>query len=97
MNKISSACGVDCIECRFINNECAGCLKVSGRPFWSAEYFADEPCPIYKCAVVEKKFENCGPCSELPCKLFFDLKDPDMSEEEHLKGITKRVDNLKRK
>jgi hypothetical protein len=42
-----------------------------------------------------KKYKNCGACSELPCKLFFDMKDPNSTEEEHQKSIGTRINLLR--
>jgi len=37
----------------------------------------------------------CGLCTEFPCRLFFDIKDPNMTEEENLKGLDDRMKALK--
>jgi len=92
-----SACGLKCTECQFFNNPCAGCYKVEGKTFWALEAMPKKVCTLYNCAVQERKYKSCGECIELPCKKFKDLKDPKITEEQHLAGIDKRVDLLKSK
>jgi len=53
-------------------------------------------CPIYDCVVNEKKLENCGVCSEIPCKTWQDLKDPSYTDEQHEASIKTRVENLRK-
>jgi hypothetical protein len=88
-----SVCGVDCGTCSFLNNGCGSCKGIEGKTFWAIEHFGGI-CPIYDCSVNKFKFSFCGECSELPCKLYFDIKDPNLSEEQHLQSINKRVNNL---
>jgi hypothetical protein len=92
-NQNITVCGADCSVCKFLNNPCNGCRQDNGKPFWINGLF--EICPIYDCAVEKNHFYNCGECELLPCKIFFELKDPDSSEEEHLNSINKRVSILK--
>ena len=94
MSEIISACGANCNECRFYKNMCEGCFKVTGQPFWTADIFEDKTCPLFKCCVNEKKLIHCGKCSDLPCNLFYEMKDPEMSDEEHKKSVINRVDAL---
>jgi hypothetical protein len=54
----------------------------------------DKLCPLYKCATIDKRYKNCGQCAELPCKKFTDLKDPNISNEQHHKSINERVSRL---
>jgi len=95
MASLISACGLECDTCPFFGKNCEGCHAVKGRPFWTAEHLGGNPCPLYACAVETKGLPGCGPCAELPCKKYFDLRDPSASEEEHLAGIQKRVVTLK--
>ena len=90
-----SVCGLVCSECQFYNVTCDGCKAVKGSTFWAKELFPGKVCPLYECQVTNKKYEDCGECSELPCKLFRDLKDPNTSDEEHLKLIDVRVLRLR--
>ena len=88
---ILSACGLKCDECEYFNNSCTGCIDVKGSTFWAKEMMPGKVCPMYDCAVNRKNLKNCGACDELPCKLFYDMKDPKSTDEEHLKSIETRV------
>lgn len=90
-----SACGLKCNECQFYNNPCSGCYKVEGKTFWAKESMPNKICTLYDCAINERKYKSCGNCTELPCKQFKELKDPNITEEEHINSIKKRVDLLK--
>jgi hypothetical protein len=92
---ILSACGLLCDECEFYNKTCTGCINVKGSTFWAKEMMPSKVCPMYDCAVNKKGYKNCGDCSELPCKLFLDMKDPNCSDEEHRKSIGVRVSRLR--
>ena len=84
---IISACGLDCDECQFYNKECNGCFSMKGKPFWTVEATTAGICPLFDCSINKKRFENCGECFELPCKMFVDLKDPGITDDEHQKSI----------
>lgn len=86
-------CGAICDECPSFNTECAGCGPICGRVFW-AKYIDKEICPVYQCCD-DKKIKNCGECSELPCKMWFELKDPEMTDAQHKVSIDKRVERLR--
>lgn len=86
-----SACGLICDECEYFNKTCTGCIDVKGSTFWAKEMVPGKVCPMYDCAVNKKELKNCGGCSELPCKLFYDMKDPKSTDEEHQKSIGVRV------
>jgi hypothetical protein len=88
---ILSACGLVCDECEFFNNTCTGCIIIKGSTFWAKEMMPAKVCPLYDCAVNKNKFRNCGGCSELPCKMFTEMKDPNSTEEEHQKSLVTRV------
>jgi hypothetical protein len=90
-----SVCGLVCSECQFYNVSCKGCKAVEGSTFWAKEMLPSKVCALYECAVTNKKYGSCGECSELPCKMFRELKDPNSSEEEHLKSIDERVLRLR--
>ena len=90
-----SACGLICDECQFFNNPCNGCYNVAGKTFWAQEAATNKICPLFNCAVNEKEFNNCGECSDLPCNKFKELKDPNITEEEHQLSIKKRVNILR--
>ena len=87
-------CGIDCEVCPF-KESCGGsCHAIGGKPFYLKD-FGVEVCPMFDCAVNKKGYQTCGECSELPCQVFYDWKDPDMTEEAHLQSIKDRVDILK--
>lgn len=85
---IVNACGYYCEECQHLDNTCEGCNQVKGKPFWTV-YYESDSCPIYVCAKT-KKLSHCGKCPELPCKIWYELHDPSLSDEEHLSSIEKR-------
>lgn len=91
-----SPCGLVCSECRFFDNLCAGCHQVQGKTFWAAEHTEEGVCPLFACSA-ERGLNSCGVCPELPCRKFYDLKDPDLSDEAHKEMIQKRVDVLRGK
>ena len=89
-----SPCGIRCDECPYLE-QCGGnCSECGGKPFY-AEDFGIEVCPMYDCAVNQRGYTTCGECPELPCQLFYDWKDPEMTEEAHLQSIKDRVEDLK--
>lgn len=89
MNK----CGCYCEGCPSYQKGCPGCEEVLGKPFWT-EHIGGDTCPMYACCG-GKGLENCGQCQELPCKTWYDMKDPAWSDEEHLSSIGERVRNLR--
>jgi hypothetical protein len=52
-----------------------------------------DTCPIYTC-VQTKKFKHCGECEDLPCDIYYNMKDPTMSDDAHQQGIQDRVEVL---
>ena len=92
-----SACGLKCDECEHFNVTCTGCIAVKGSTFWAKEMMPDKVCPLFDCSVNNKKLLDCGGCSELPCQLFYNMKDPGSTDEEHQKSIGTRVALLKAK
>ncbi len=84
-----------CDTCKFFSKECDGCHAVKGKPFWTAFSGNVSVCPIYDCSVNSNKLKDCGLCDKLPCKIYFDLKDPNTTEEQHLESIKTRVTILK--
>ena len=93
---ISSACGLICNECEFYNKTCTGCYEVRGKTFWAKEVIPGGICPLFDCSVNKRNYKSCGVCKELPCQKFKDLKDPNISEEEHMKMIKKRIEVLRK-
>jgi hypothetical protein len=92
---VLSACGLICDECAFYGKKCDGCIAVKGQTFWAKEMMPNHTCPLFNCSVNDKGFKSCGNCQELPCMLFLEMKDPDITEEEHQLSIVPRVERLK--
>ena len=88
-----SPCGIDCESCEYAES-CSGCFAIEGKPFYIKD-FGMEVCPLYDCPVNQKGYKSCGECPDLPCQLFYDWKDPSMSDEEHINSINARVKALK--
>lgn len=91
---VIARCGLDCRECYAYPEQCPGCEAVVGKPFWTEEV-GGETCFIYKCCA-DKAHAHCGRCDELPCKAWYELKDPSLSDEEHLRMIEQRANVLRR-
>lgn len=87
-------CGCFCDGCKAHQKECPGCVETVGEPYWT-QYIGGGKCPVYACCG-EKAYAHCGECGELPCKIWYDLKDPSLSEEEHLQSILERVHTLQK-
>jgi hypothetical protein len=94
MNTLS-VCGLDCSVCEFYEKTCTGCYAVKGSTFWAKEMMPGKVCPLFQCAFNDRGHESCGDCLELPCKLFLEMNDPALSDEEHLKMIQVRVHRLR--
>ncbi len=89
-----SPCGVDCSSCNNFQESCAGCPQHEGRVFW-ASFVGGTLCPIYDCAINSKGLSSCAQCSELPCRLYYDTRDPATTVEEHEIGVAQRVARLR--
>jgi len=89
-----SSCGMLCEECPQYQQPCPGCEKLQGKPSWIAEIGLD-CCPFYSCCVLNKKFLHCGKCAEMPCQLFYDAKDPSLSDEAFQNDLADRIAKLK--
>ena len=70
-----------------------GCGPICGRVFW-AKLIDREVCPVYQCCQ-DKEIADCGGCPELPCSMWFELKDPKHSDQEHWESIKLRVARLR--
>ncbi len=76
-------CGTDCSICCWREQTgCKGCKAQGGKMFWGV-------CDKASCCI-EKGYEHCGLCSELPCQKLKDL----FSDPEHGDDGT-RLRNLK--
>jgi len=89
-----SICGVNCATCKDFDTNCKGCNAIRGKVYW-APYMNLDSCPMYRCCKNEKHKSHCGQCNELPCSLYFETRDPSVSEAEHKAGISQRVEILK--
>ena len=90
-----NACGEICDEkCRFYGKNCDGCHEIKGKVFWLKE-INKEVCPFYHC-VDKKGLDHCGYCDELPCQIYFEMRDPQMVDDEVFRqSIETRVEKLK--
>ncbi len=86
-------CGCDCGGCPQYKASCGGCAEIKGKVYW-APYVGGEVCPIYGCCA-GKGYAHCGACGDLPCQIYFDTRDPSMSEAEHEAGVYERAERLR--
>ena len=89
-------CGIFCGSCSFLGKDCQGCGYVKGKPFWT-EQLPAKICPLYDCCKNQQQLEHCGLCPDFPCKTFFELRDPNMSDEEFNHSLAERQKELKRR
>ena len=88
-------CGIKCGDFEACKSAgCRGCHEIQGKPFFLKE-IGVETCPLYDCPVNKKGFQTCAECSELPCQIYYDWKDPSMTDEAHIESINERVRVLK--
>ncbi len=60
--KNMAICGIDCDKCEYRKpKSCRGCREMAGDMFWGT-------CDLAKCCI-KKALDNCGQCSEFPCKI----------------------------
>ncbi|MFA6679799.1 MAG: DUF3795 domain-containing protein [Candidatus Methanomethylophilaceae archaeon] len=94
MKKTIGACGASCTGCKIYQKECAGCSALEGKVPWMV-YVNEKVCPIYDCCVNDRKYEHCNKCSEMPCKRFYQYKDPALSDEGNEKLNSLRIGTLR--
>lgn len=87
-----SCCGTECNQCGFYDNMCKGCNECQGKVFHVPE---GKACPIYTCSVKGKKLRNCGQCNEMPCKVWKNTRDPQLTDEAFERSIAERINNLR--
>ncbi|HNX01607.1 MAG TPA: DUF3795 domain-containing protein [Candidatus Cloacimonadota bacterium] len=88
-----SICGVNCrTDCHAFGTECIGCNELDGKVSW-AVFYGKSTCPIYDCAM-QKGLSSCGKCSDAPCKIWYETRNPDASDEEFEEDIASRMKNL---
>ena len=92
-HNLAAACGLYCGTCGYLGDKCGGCGNIEGKPFWTLQYSVDV-CPLYGCCVDGKSLEHCGLCSDFPCKLFLEMRDPSLSDEEAEKALQDRKNEL---
>lgn len=92
--ELISVCGTDCSKCYCFGKMCNGCNSCEGKVFHAPE---GKACPIYDCVKNDRCMQNCGECGELPCKIWFDTRDPKLSDEEFHENVEMRVQTLKKK
>ncbi len=89
--KTLSCCGTYCSECSWLGSMCKGCNASLGKVFHAPEGHA---CPIYECAINQKKLKSCKECACVPCDIWKNTKDPSFSDEEFERNIQERVSRL---
>lgn len=87
-----SCCGTECGQCGFYGSTCAGCNECQGKVFHAPK---GKACPIYACCARGKKLRNCSQCSELPCAVWRETRDPRFSDAEFAKNVEERVARLR--
>lgn len=87
-----SCCGTDCSACGISGSLCEGCNACEGKVFHAPK---GKACPIYECAVLEKKLTDCSACTELPCAVWRSTRDPKYTDEEFENSINERIANLR--
>lgn len=91
--ELISVCGTDCSACYCFGKMCNGCNSCAGKVFHAPE---GKACPIYDCVRNSKCMQNCGECGDVPCKIWFNTRDPKFSDEEFNENVAMRVQALKK-
>ena len=102
-----SVCGINCAvysACNKCSSVCKSMHKVFDKPCLGCNEIHEiiflggnlslNVCPIYNC-VHKKNYKHCGECDELPCELYFELKDIFISDVQHKLDIEHRIKVLK--
>jgi len=63
---------------------------IKGQNFWIKETMKNKICPLFYCAVHQNSFKNCNECQQLPSKKLTELKNLNISTEEHLTELQKK-------
>lgn len=87
-----SCCGTECGQCEYYGTLCGGCNECQGKVFHAPK---GKACPIYQCCVLRKKLVNCGECVRLPCLIWQETRDPQLSDGEFEHSIKERIKNLR--
>lgn len=92
-----SPCGYDCAaECDEFGTTCGGCNTAHGVVSWLGIVGA-KICPVYDCVANKNKLAHCGKCGQMPCALYDDGRDPQMSDAQHTASVKQRAEFLSRK
>ena len=79
-----------------LKKPCKGCNEIHEKI--SRNYIQGKSklkiCPIYEC-VINKRYKHCGDCEQVPCDLYYELKDPFINDFIHGLDIEHRVNTLK--
>jgi hypothetical protein len=89
-------CGIYCGICGYLGNQCKGCGYMDGKPFWTTQ-IPSGICTLHDCCRNQKHLEHCGLCGDFPCRIFLELRDPSMSDEEFQESLKARQESLKRR
>ena len=87
-----TVCGSDCSTCYCYGKMCQGCNALCGKVFHAPE---GKECAIYNCCRTKNCYYSCAECDQLPCKLILEMRDPNMSDEEFMEDLDKRLDRLR--
>lgn len=87
-------CGTNCETCYDYKVNCPGCRKSEGKAYWTS-YTGLDVCPIYRCCIGDRGHVSCGECSNLPCRLFYENRDPAVSPETHAADVLLRAGRLR--
>lgn len=90
--ELFSVCGTDCSTCYCYKSMCEDCNAASGKVFHVPE---GKACAIYDCVVSKKGLKNCGKCSQAPCAIWMNTRDPKFSDEEFDENVRTRMQALK--
>ena len=94
--KLAPVCGIYCGSCELLGKQCKGCGYVDGKPFWT-EQFGVRVCQLHDCCRNSRHLEHCGLCADFPCKVFLEMHDPSMSDDEARKSLEARQADLRRR
>lgn len=87
-----TVCGTECETCSFFGDMCKGCNGCNGRVFHAQN---GKPCRIFACCVNKHRYVTCKSCSDLPCSIWRETRDPNLSDAEFEESLAIRVANLK--
>ncbi len=86
-------CGTYCGKCEDYGVVCDGCRNRNGKPIWYDLYSKKDPCCYYTC-VKKQQYHDCSQCQKVPCNMFFEYPDPNMSDEFKQMWFRLRMENF---